>query len=253
MKPLSANQGHIRTTFVRLDTSKCVACWNCLEECKNHIIGRINLPWHKHARFVNDKSCTGCVKCISVCEHGALSKISVNNPGNSTKDKKLVFSIIINSGLLLLGLVMIYSGFLIQLKYHIGHHLITDGSSIAGVADYKRWSGIHKISVVIFSVLVFVHTLLHWNWYKTVFKKKSIYGSKQLIFLSVISILTALTGFTPWFIQKCHGQETLRRLFIELHDKIAILLFIFLILHVAKRLKWYFNAINRINKGSGIR
>jgi 2-oxoglutarate ferredoxin oxidoreductase subunit delta len=68
------NQEHIKTRFVVLDTKKCEACWKCLDVCTNKVIGRINLPWHKHARFINQSACTGCMKCVKGCNTGALSK-----------------------------------------------------------------------------------------------------------------------------------------------------------------------------------
>lgn len=60
--------------FITLDTQKCEACWKCLKACTHNVIGRINLPWHKHIRFVNGGECTGCVKCMKVCKAGAISK-----------------------------------------------------------------------------------------------------------------------------------------------------------------------------------
>jgi len=63
-----------RTAFVLLDTKKCEACWKCLNVCSKKVIGRINLPWHKHVRFVNGSACTGCLKCVKICTTNAISK-----------------------------------------------------------------------------------------------------------------------------------------------------------------------------------
>jgi len=60
------------TRFVRLYAKNCSACWKCLAICPAKVIGRVNLPWHKHARFRNVEACTGCLKCIRACESGAL-------------------------------------------------------------------------------------------------------------------------------------------------------------------------------------
>ncbi|PKP05285.1 MAG: FeS-binding protein [Bacteroidetes bacterium HGW-Bacteroidetes-6] len=65
---------HTNTAFVMLDTKKCEACWKCLDVCTNKVIGRINLPWHKHIRFVNGSACIGCMKCVKICMTGAISK-----------------------------------------------------------------------------------------------------------------------------------------------------------------------------------
>jgi len=69
-------QKHTNTEFVLLDTKKCEACWKCLDVCSNKVIGRINLPWHKHIRFVNGSTCIGCMKCVKICKTGAISKLN---------------------------------------------------------------------------------------------------------------------------------------------------------------------------------
>lgn len=64
---------------VQLDTGKCMACWKCLEVCTNNVLGRINLPWHKHIRIIKEANCIGCLKCVKVCAHNALSRVLVND------------------------------------------------------------------------------------------------------------------------------------------------------------------------------
>jgi len=120
MRSRSNNNDSTRTSFIQLDTKKCIACWECLTECKNNVIGRINLPWHKHSKFINGKDCTGCLKCINVCEPGALTKISSKRLENKSK-KTTRLALIVNIGLLIIGFAMSFSGFLIQFKYHMGH------------------------------------------------------------------------------------------------------------------------------------
>ncbi len=75
MKPRLFNREPARTKYVELDTKKCQACWKCQGKCSNHVIGRVNLPWHKHAVIVNGGSCTGCLKCVRVCDSSAFAKI----------------------------------------------------------------------------------------------------------------------------------------------------------------------------------
>lgn len=67
-------RGPAGTAFVLLDTKKCEACWRCLDVCPNNALGRINLPWHKHIRFVNISACIGCMECVMSCRTGALSR-----------------------------------------------------------------------------------------------------------------------------------------------------------------------------------
>jgi NAD-dependent dihydropyrimidine dehydrogenase PreA subunit len=62
-----------RTEYICLDSGKCKACWKCLEECPKDVFGKINILIHKHAKIVKSDSCTGCLKCIKACYHGAIN------------------------------------------------------------------------------------------------------------------------------------------------------------------------------------
>jgi uncharacterized Fe-S center protein len=84
MKSRSNKNNSTRTTFIQLDTKKCIACWECLTECKNNVIGRINLPWHKHSKFVYSKDCTGCLKCMNICKSGAFMRVTAKKPDNNS-------------------------------------------------------------------------------------------------------------------------------------------------------------------------
>jgi 2-oxoglutarate ferredoxin oxidoreductase subunit delta len=75
MRLKSLRNPQSQTAHVQLDTRKCIACWKCLDACKKKIIGRVNLPWHKHARIVNAEGCNGCLSCIRQCEADAFSEI----------------------------------------------------------------------------------------------------------------------------------------------------------------------------------
>lgn len=61
------------TRFVQLDTMKCQACWKCVERCHKQVIGKIDLLGHRHARLVHPQNCTGCLKCVHICQHEAFS------------------------------------------------------------------------------------------------------------------------------------------------------------------------------------
>ena len=64
-----------RTAHIQLYTHKCQACWECVETCKKQVLGKIDLPLHKHAMIVRPDACIGCKKCVKVCQYGAISKI----------------------------------------------------------------------------------------------------------------------------------------------------------------------------------
>jgi len=63
---------HVKTKFVRLNTNLCKACWNCVEACPNNVIGKIDLPIHRHAHISHAEKCKGCKKCVGACSHEAI-------------------------------------------------------------------------------------------------------------------------------------------------------------------------------------
>jgi Fe-S-cluster-containing hydrogenase component 2 len=71
----SSRRNHLESGFVRLDTRRCKACWKCLSACPRNVIGKVAILWHKHVRIVNADDCLGCLKCVKVCESGALAGI----------------------------------------------------------------------------------------------------------------------------------------------------------------------------------
>ena len=119
------------------------------------------------------------------------------------------------------------------------HGNIAINKQVFGI-NYYGWSDIHKICIVILSFLMIFHIFLHWKWYNVVIKKKLIAKNIQVLTLSVIFILVAITGLIPWIIDLMIGDSMLRKTFIEIHDKLAIILSVYLILHVIKRLKCFF-------------
>lgn len=61
------------TSFVRFDRSLCEACWECVAACPESVVGKVDLPFHRHARFLDAERCLGCRRCVKVCPTGALS------------------------------------------------------------------------------------------------------------------------------------------------------------------------------------
>jgi hypothetical protein len=160
--------------------------------------------------------------------------------------KSPILNFIINTSLLFMGSGMAFSGFLIQFNYHMGHDDGIDVNYMVYTLNYSEWSDIHKIAIILFSILMIFHTILHLKWYKTVITKKLYAKNKQLIILSVFFILSAITGYIAWLIQLTGSQDITRKAIIEIHDKIVIILFVYLILHVTKRLKWFINSFYKL-------
>lgn len=160
--------------------------------------------------------------------------------------KSTAFSLKINFGLFFSGLVMVFSGLLIQIEYHIGNHGRIDINKAVWGLSHSNWSMIHKIFVIIFSFFMVYHIILHWRWFKTVITKNMITKNKLVITLSIVFLLIALTGFSPWLINLAGGDASIREVFIEIHDKIALILIVLLVFHIIKKLKWFKTALIRI-------
>jgi len=71
------------TKYIYLDTSKCKACWKCVEACPNGVIGKINLLFHKHAKINQPDLCKGCRKCVNACQEKAITLHPINITRNS--------------------------------------------------------------------------------------------------------------------------------------------------------------------------
>ncbi len=157
---------------------------------------------------------------------------------------KSINRFIINLVLFVFGVSAAFSGMLMQIKYHMSNNAIDD--SVFGI-DYHGWSVMHKISIVPPIFLVIYHICQHWKWYKTILTKRLFAKNQQVLILSLFFILVAFTGLTPWFIDALKGDEIQRKTFIEIHDKIAIVFTIYLILHIIRRIKWFFTTFKKIN------
>ncbi len=145
--------------------------------------------------------------------------------------------LIINVGLLFWGSVMSFSGLLMQICYHIGNHGgVESNGDVLGIS-YSGWSLVHKTSIVVFSVFMIYHVALHRKWYKVICKKRLFDKNKPVFILTVIFILAVISGYIPWLMALTGINTSLHKVFIEIHDKMALFLFVFMLLHILKRRK----------------
>lgn len=160
--------------------------------------------------------------------------------------EKNIDRFIVNLGLFVFGIGSAFSGMLIQVKYHMGNHgNIAINDSVFGI-NYHGWTVVHKISIVLLSLFMIYHVYQHWKWYKVVVTKRLFAKNQQVLIFSFLFVVVAVTGLTPWFIDLLKGDEIQRKAFIEIHDKIAIILTIYLILHIIKRMKWFLTTYEKI-------
>jgi magnesium-transporting ATPase (P-type) len=103
---------------------------------------------------------------------------------------------------------------------------------------------IHEISGIIWLVLMFLHTIQHWNWYKKLFSPKHIMQNKLLTGTLVLFVLLVLTSIGMW-------TEMIPRDLIdlkEIHGLIGQVLVGFVIIHIFQRAKWYVTITNKLFK-----
>jgi NAD-dependent dihydropyrimidine dehydrogenase PreA subunit len=262
------NRKHTRTAFVLLDTQKCKACWKCIDNCPNQVINKIDLPWHKHARIAEPDACIGCLNCVDICQYNAYS---LNNGAKQVTEKignRTLHNFLINNLLLVSGLVMVFSGLVLQLGFHMGgpdahqfdSHSIrarsieyeqlreVDTSKIVCGFNYFAWTAIHKFVIVFFSLFIICHSYLHWKWYKGVIREHLIRKNRLIITLSLLFLLVAATGLIPWIIDLSGGTSISRMFFIEIHDKLTFILIVLLLLHMVKRANWFGSAYSKLKR-----
>ncbi|MCX6000244.1 MAG: ferredoxin family protein [Chloroflexi bacterium] len=62
----------MRTKYIELNTRRCQACWKCIEACPNHVLGRVVVFKHRHARVDRAEACKGCKACVRSCPNEAI-------------------------------------------------------------------------------------------------------------------------------------------------------------------------------------
>jgi hypothetical protein len=201
-------------------------------------------------------------------DDGAYSKIDGVIQETEKQRKRIFNNFLINNLLLVCAIVTIFSGLLLQIGFHMGEHdehqtgdlavqshtmqyehlREIDTNKIVCGFSYPAWSAIHKFVIVSFLLLMVYHTYVHWKWYKIVFTKHLIGNNKQIIILTILFLLVAVTGFTPWLIDLSGSTSIIRMLFIEIHDKLTFILIVFLVLHFIKKVKWFITTYAKLKK-----
>jgi hypothetical protein len=153
-----------------------------------------------------------------------------------------------NLGLLLTAAAVSFSGSVIQLGYHMGHHGGIDMARRVCGLSYAGWSTTHKAAIVLLSVLVAVHVVHHWKWYTAVVRKRTYGKNKTATVLTILFVVTAVTGYIPWLVDWAAGSQAARKAFIEVHDKITWFLLVYFVLHAVQRFKWFLDALRRMRR-----
>ena len=63
---------HTETLYIRLDTGRCKACWDCVQSCPQGVLGKVDLRFHRHTHIDHAENCKGCLLCLDACTHQAI-------------------------------------------------------------------------------------------------------------------------------------------------------------------------------------
>lgn len=95
--------------------------------------------------------------------------------------------------------------------------------------------GNHELYGIIWLILMALHTVQHWNWYKKVFSWKHILNNKLLTSTLVLFVLLALSSIAMVTEIIPRGLFNLK----ELHGFLGQVLLGFVLIHIIQRVKWY--------------
>jgi len=75
MRPKTMRRRRKSTEHIWADTSKCQACWTCVDECEYGVLGKMDLWFHKHVVIKHAENCRGCQRCVDVCPNGVFKPV----------------------------------------------------------------------------------------------------------------------------------------------------------------------------------
>lgn len=164
---------------------------------------------------------------------------------------RTALSFVTNATLLLAGSILASSGLLLQAIYHVGQgrsdkHLRTFGM------DYWAWSDLHVVAMAVVSLVMIIHVTLHWTWYATVIRRRLFARNRLVLTLTLVFVVVALTGYAPWLIRLTGGAELARRAVVEVHDKIALVLCVYLGIHTFRNLPWFVRVARKLGERSSV-
>jgi cation transport ATPase len=138
---------------------------------------------------------------------------------------------------LALLLLLSFSGLLMQMNYHMGHH---PESLLCMGMNKEGWLWLHKIVSLLFVVLAGYHIYQRRKWLLRFLKRNKNQQKQKVktnsLWLSLLFVPASITAFISWFIlTDPHSDKAL----IEIHDKLGILITVFLIIHLLQHRRWF--------------
>jgi hypothetical protein len=138
----------------------------------------------------------------------------------------------LNAGLLVAGALSMVSGFLVQVRYHMGH-----GASAGRIVwgwPYPTWALFHQISSAAMLALATWHLYLNRKPLLAILSRNGAWRRQGPFLFSTFAAAVA-TALLAWAAAVGFDHHFVERVFVELHDKIVIAMSVLLVLHVWQR------------------
>jgi len=67
---------HVTTEHLHVNTNKCTACGECVDECIQQVLEMVGIKFliidHRHINVARPEDCIGCLSCIEACSENAI-------------------------------------------------------------------------------------------------------------------------------------------------------------------------------------
>lgn len=209
----------ITTKYVTANPRRCVACWECVEKCPKHVIGKVGFLWHRHVAFKDTEACIGCNKCIKTCPHGVCVK-SGETPLSALPNfghRKTSFT----------AKRMLLLAFVASAVSGIGLHIAGHGISHE---VWHNWAMAHILLSLLWLISAACHIKRHGHWYKSIASKGIGKKSRMTLVLTIAFLIVTVTGIV---LMAC--VDGANSAIGQWHYRIGLLLIVFSLIHIAKR------------------
>jgi archaellum biogenesis protein FlaJ (TadC family) len=141
---------------------------------------------------------------------------------------------IVDSSLIIIFILLIYSG----LELHVAAH----GSDHA---EWEFWANYHVITGIVSLIAIYFHVKAHWGWYKSLFNRGIGKKSRVTVIISLLFFILTITGIIlVFFIDGGNSSVGLW------HYRLGLVITAFLLAHTISRFPLIIKGLRKRKKDS---
>lgn len=140
----------------------------------------------------------------------------------------------LNMGLLATGLATSVSGFLIQFEYHMHHEAAARATRLVWSLGYPAWALVHQIASTLMLGMVVWHLVLNRKPLLALLTRGRAWRRQAPHFFVLFAIAVFAAG-AAWGAGKLFDSTPVEGILVEIHDKIAIPMFVLMVIHTWQR------------------